>query len=125
MGPPALLPPKEGVLRNFIALKNPSPWPGSNLRPLGPVASTVTTTRSRRPVLIVLPFSSADYVSNGNRRELSSKHQEAYHLQHYHHVHHGINGIHTARVPSVPGVLAAAMLLYVFLGDEHRHKHVQ
>jgi hypothetical protein len=22
---------KEGVLRIFIALKNPSPWPGSNL----------------------------------------------------------------------------------------------
>jgi hypothetical protein len=30
--------PKEGVLRIFIALKNPSPWPGSSLRPLGPVA---------------------------------------------------------------------------------------
>jgi hypothetical protein len=32
----------------FIALKNPSPWPGSNLRPLGPVASTLTTTPPRR-----------------------------------------------------------------------------
>jgi hypothetical protein len=28
---------KEGVLQVFIALKNPSPWPRSNLRPLGPV----------------------------------------------------------------------------------------
>jgi hypothetical protein len=34
---------KEGVLRIFIALKNPSPWPGSNPRPLDPVASTLTT----------------------------------------------------------------------------------
>jgi hypothetical protein len=36
--------PKEGVLRIFIALKNPSPWSGSNPLPLGPVASTLTTT---------------------------------------------------------------------------------
>jgi hypothetical protein len=36
--------PKEGVLRIFIALKNPSPLPGLNPRPLGPVASTLTTT---------------------------------------------------------------------------------
>jgi hypothetical protein len=40
--------PKEGVLRIFIALKNPSPWPGSNRLPLGPVASTLTTTPPRR-----------------------------------------------------------------------------
>jgi hypothetical protein len=33
-----LLRPKEGVLRIFIALKNPSPLPGLNPRPLGPVA---------------------------------------------------------------------------------------
>jgi hypothetical protein len=39
-----------GVLRIFfIALKNPSPWPGLNPRPLGPVASTLTTTPPRRP----------------------------------------------------------------------------
>jgi hypothetical protein len=36
--------PKGGVLRIFIALKNPSPLPGLNPRPLGPVASTLTTT---------------------------------------------------------------------------------
>jgi hypothetical protein len=36
--------PKEGVLRNFIALKNPSPRPGLNQRTLGLVASTLTTT---------------------------------------------------------------------------------
>jgi hypothetical protein len=36
--------PKEGVLRNCIAIKNPSPCPGSNPKPLGPVASTLTTT---------------------------------------------------------------------------------
>jgi hypothetical protein len=41
MGPPALLPiRKEGMLRIFIALKNPSPWPGSNTQSLDPVAST-------------------------------------------------------------------------------------
>jgi hypothetical protein len=32
----------------FIALKNPSPWPGSNSQPLGPVASTLTNTPPRR-----------------------------------------------------------------------------
>jgi hypothetical protein len=40
--------PKEGVLRIFIALKNPSPWLGSNPQPLGPVASTLTTAPPRR-----------------------------------------------------------------------------
>jgi hypothetical protein len=35
---------EEGVLWIFIALKNRSPWPGSNPQPLGPVASTLTTT---------------------------------------------------------------------------------
>jgi hypothetical protein len=39
---------KEGVLRIFIALKNPSPWPGLNPRPLRPMASTLTTTPPRR-----------------------------------------------------------------------------
>jgi hypothetical protein len=38
------------VLRIFIALKNPSPWPGSNPQSLGPVASTLTTTPPRRLV---------------------------------------------------------------------------
>jgi hypothetical protein len=41
--------PKEGVLRIFISFKTPSPWPGSNPQPLGPVASTLTTTPPRRP----------------------------------------------------------------------------
>jgi hypothetical protein len=49
MGPPALLPMREeDVLRIFIALKNQSPWPGSNPRPLGPVTGTLTTTPPRR-----------------------------------------------------------------------------
>jgi hypothetical protein len=39
--------PNEGVLRIFIALKNPSPLLGLNPRPLGPVASTLTTTPPR------------------------------------------------------------------------------
>jgi hypothetical protein len=32
------------VLRIFIALKNPAPWPGSNPQLLGPVANTLSTT---------------------------------------------------------------------------------
>jgi hypothetical protein len=40
--------PKEGVLRIFFALKNPSPWPRSNPQPLGAAASTLTTTPPRR-----------------------------------------------------------------------------
>jgi hypothetical protein len=40
--------PKESVLRIFMVLKNSSPWPGSNPRPLGPVASILTTTPPRR-----------------------------------------------------------------------------
>jgi hypothetical protein len=51
--------PKEYVLRIFISLKNPSPWPGLNPQPLGPVASTLTTTPPRRRpwcVLLLPPF---------------------------------------------------------------------
>jgi hypothetical protein len=44
--------PKKGVLRIFIALKNPSPRPDLNPRPLGPVESTLTTTPPRRPIAI-------------------------------------------------------------------------
>jgi hypothetical protein len=40
--------PKEGVLRIFIALENPSPRLGLNPRPLGSVASTLTTRPPRR-----------------------------------------------------------------------------
>jgi hypothetical protein len=39
---------KEGVLWTFIALKYLSPWPGSNLQPLGPVASTLTSKPPRQ-----------------------------------------------------------------------------
>jgi hypothetical protein len=41
-------PPKEGVLRIFIVLKNPSPLSGLNLRPLGPMATTLTPTPPKR-----------------------------------------------------------------------------
>jgi hypothetical protein len=55
MRPPALLPiRKEVVLRIFIALKNPSPRPGSNSQTLGPVASTLTTTPPRRLVQSII-----------------------------------------------------------------------
>jgi hypothetical protein len=48
MGPPSLLPiQEEGVVRIFIALKNPSPWPGSYPQPLDPVARTLPTTPPR------------------------------------------------------------------------------
>jgi hypothetical protein len=40
--------PKKGVLLIFIALKNPSLRLGLNPRPLGPVASTLTTTPPMR-----------------------------------------------------------------------------
>jgi hypothetical protein len=44
--------PKEGVLRIFIVLKNPSPRRGLNPRPLRPVASTLTSTPPRRQVIV-------------------------------------------------------------------------
>jgi hypothetical protein len=46
--------PKKGVLRIFIDLNNASPWPGSNPRPLGQVASTLTTTPPRRLLALLL-----------------------------------------------------------------------
>jgi hypothetical protein len=43
---------KEGLLRIFIALRNPPPWPVSNPRTLGTVASTLITTPPRRLNLV-------------------------------------------------------------------------
>jgi hypothetical protein len=43
-------PLKKDVLQIFIAIKNSSPWPGFNLRTLGPVACTLTITPPRRLV---------------------------------------------------------------------------
>jgi hypothetical protein len=40
--------PKEGVVRIFIALTNPSPWPRLNPRLLGLVASTLTITPQKQ-----------------------------------------------------------------------------
>jgi hypothetical protein len=40
--------PKEDMVRIFKAFKHLLPWPDSNPRPLGPVASTLTTTPPRR-----------------------------------------------------------------------------
>jgi hypothetical protein len=42
--------PKEGIMLIIITLKNPSPKLGFNPRPLGPVASTLTTAPPRRLV---------------------------------------------------------------------------
>jgi hypothetical protein len=47
--------PRGSVLRIFIALKNISPWLGSNPQPLDPVASTLTTTPLRQPPDCGLP----------------------------------------------------------------------
>jgi len=48
--------PKEGVLRIFIALKNPSPLPGLNPRPLGPVASTLSEICEKKEGRKLLKF---------------------------------------------------------------------
>jgi hypothetical protein len=47
--------PKERVLRIFIAIKNPSPRPGLNPRPLCPVASTLTTSPKRFSAVVTWP----------------------------------------------------------------------
>jgi hypothetical protein len=47
-------PPKQDVLRIFIALNNPSPRLGLNPRTLGLMASTLTITPPRRLVMTVL-----------------------------------------------------------------------
>jgi hypothetical protein len=38
--------PKEGVLRIFIALKDPSPWPGSNPQPFSGKHTNHYTTKA-------------------------------------------------------------------------------
>jgi hypothetical protein len=43
--------PSEGMLQIFIALKNPLPWPGLNLKTLGPMASTLTITPLRQYII--------------------------------------------------------------------------
>jgi hypothetical protein len=40
--------PSGRCAEDFYRLKNPSPWPDSKPQPLGPVASTLTTTPPRR-----------------------------------------------------------------------------
>jgi hypothetical protein len=40
------------MLRIFIALKNPSPWLGSNSQPFGPKTSTLITTPPRRHYMV-------------------------------------------------------------------------
>jgi hypothetical protein len=52
---PALLPIREeGVLRIFIALKNPSPWPGFEPAIFG--SSGQATTPPRRPSFLYMYF---------------------------------------------------------------------
>jgi hypothetical protein len=40
--------PRERCAADTYRLTNPSPWPGSNPQPSGPVASTLTATPPRR-----------------------------------------------------------------------------
>jgi hypothetical protein len=55
--------PKEGVLRIFIVLNNPSLRPCLNLRPLSPVANTLTTIPPKQlEYLIVYSFTFRDCV---------------------------------------------------------------
>jgi hypothetical protein len=54
IGPPALLPiRKGGVLRIFIALKNPSPWPGFEPATFGPINlfTQLSSVKLRKEVL--------------------------------------------------------------------------
>jgi hypothetical protein len=64
---------KEGVLQIFIALKNPSPWPGSNPRPLGPGASTLTTAppRQHHHQLVSYPVKMNVYITVQNENGVS------------------------------------------------------
>jgi hypothetical protein len=65
--------PKEGVLRIFLALKNPSPRPGLNPRPLGPVASTLITTPPRRLIQITWYINYRFFNAFGKTHETGSK----------------------------------------------------
>jgi hypothetical protein len=62
--------PKEGVLRIFITLKGPSPWPGSNPRPLCPVANTnlYTTEATSFTVVGYLPMAESGTPQRQGRR---------------------------------------------------------
>jgi hypothetical protein len=55
---------KVGVLRIFIVLKNPLPWPSLNSQPLGPVASTLTTTPPRQLMSQISKFPVFGWSSN-------------------------------------------------------------
>jgi hypothetical protein len=59
---------KEGVWIS-VALRNPSPWPSLNLRPLGPVASTLMATPPRRLI-------------TGNTAFIKTKHSTCYRFLH-------------------------------------------
>jgi hypothetical protein len=60
MGHPALLPIREeGVLRSFIALKNPSPWPGFEAATFGSSGqhtSHYTTMATPFDLMVVKPL---------------------------------------------------------------------
>jgi hypothetical protein len=58
---PLYFPSERKVLRIFIALKSPSPWPGFEPQTLGPVASTLTTTPPRRLTICLKRFVSLFY----------------------------------------------------------------
>jgi hypothetical protein len=59
------------VLRIFITLKNPSSWPGSNPKPLGPVAITLTSIPPRRLIAGVLPLILIKHETDCKRKFIS------------------------------------------------------
>jgi hypothetical protein len=64
--------PKEGVLLIFVAFQNPSPRPGLNPRPLGSVASTITTTSPR---LLIICVNVKNCLGLRIHKKLASPHQ--------------------------------------------------
>jgi hypothetical protein len=65
MRPPASSPPKEGVLRNSIAIKNTSPLPDSNLRLLGLMGRTLTLDHRGDLQLLTATSSLFRWLSSG------------------------------------------------------------
>jgi hypothetical protein len=66
--------PKEGMLWIFITLKNPSPQLGLKPQTLGPMASTLTITPSRRlPMWLIIQPEMYHPVTSLNRNACKAK----------------------------------------------------
>jgi hypothetical protein len=90
-------PPKEGVLRIFIALEKPSPRPSLNTRTLGPTASTLSIKPPRATllyyiinmVLIQEEGHLQSKLSSKTRAYLSFHNQQCTHTHTHTHTHFG------------------------------------